>query len=143
MKYDAVAISIIDIKLINEKTLLALWQYVLVDEIPRRDAITNGELNDSQFYILAALMVPQHGYAVMQMLMQLGGQVVHIGPATLYTTLKQLVEAGLLTRCESDGTSKVYVITAEGRVRLSNEIERKRAMVEFAEQALIGRTDDE
>jgi hypothetical protein len=54
-----------------------------------------------------------------------------------------LVEAGLLTRCESDGTSKVYVITAEGRVRLSNEIERKRAMVEFAEQALIGRTDDE
>jgi DNA-binding PadR family transcriptional regulator len=143
MIYDNVAISFIDIKLINEKTVLAWWQYVRGDEMPRRDAITNGELNDSQFYILAALMVPQHGYAVMQMLMQLGGQVVHIGPATLYTTLKQLVEAGLLTRCESDGTSKVYVITAEGRVRLSNEIERKRAMVEFAEQALIGRTDDE
>ena len=143
MIYDDVAISFIDIKLINEKTVLAWWQYVRGDEMPRRDAITNGELNDSQFYILAALIVPQHGYAVMQMLMQLGGQVVHIGPATLYTTLKQLVEAGLLTRCESDGTSKVYVITAEGRVRLSNEIERKRAMVEFAEQALIGRNDDE
>lgn len=136
MIYDDVAISFIDIKLINEKTVLAWWQYVRGDEMPRRDAITNGELNDSQFYILAALMVPRHGYAVMQMLMQLGGQVVHIGPATLYTTLKQLVEAGLLTRCESDGTSKVYVITAEGRVRLSNEIERKRAMVEFAEQAM-------
>jgi DNA-binding PadR family transcriptional regulator len=143
MIYDNVAISFIDIKLINEKTVLAWWQYVRGDEMPRRDAITNGELNDSQFYILAALMVPQHGYAVMQMLMQLGGQVVHIGPATLYTTLKQLVEAGLLTRCESDGTSKVYVITAEGRVRLSNEIERKRAMVAFAERALEGRSDDE
>jgi len=111
--------------------------------MPRRDAITNGELNDSQFYILAALMVPRHGYAVMQLLMQLGSQAVHIGPATLYTTLRQLVEAGLLMRCESDGTSKVYVITAEGRTRLSNEIERKRAMVAFAERALEGRSDDE
>ena len=103
--------------------------------MPRKDALTNGELNDSQFYILAALIEPRHGYAVMQMLMQVDSQHVHIGPATLYTTLKQLVDAGLLTRCESDNASKVYVISDEGRTRLHNEIERKRAMVNFAQQA--------
>ena len=111
--------------------------------MPRRDSISNGELNDSQFYILAALIEPLHGYAVMQMLMQVDSQAVHIGPATLYTTLRQLVEAGLLERCESDGSSKIYVITAEGRMRLINEIERKRAMVEFAHRALTGDTSDE
>jgi Fe2+ or Zn2+ uptake regulation protein len=79
----------------------------------------------------------------MQMLMQIDNQAVHIGPATLYTTLRQLVEAGLLERCESDGSSKIYVITAEGRMRLINEIERKRAMVEFAQRALTGDTSDE
>ncbi|MFZ9857418.1 MAG: PadR family transcriptional regulator [Roseiflexaceae bacterium] len=106
--------------------------------MPRRDSISNGELNDSQFYILAALIEPLYGYAVMQMLMQVDNQAVHIGPATLYTTLRQLVDAGLLERCESDGTSKIYVITAEGKIRLHNEIARKRAMVEFAQRALHG-----
>ena len=108
--------------------------------MPRKDALTIGELNDSQFYILAALTEPLHGYAVMQMLMQVDSQAIHIGPATLYTTLRQLVDAGLLKRCESDGTHKVYVITAEGRVRLNNEIVRKRAMVEFAQRALQSHT---
>ncbi|MCE2852322.1 MAG: PadR family transcriptional regulator [Roseiflexaceae bacterium] len=111
--------------------------------MPRKDALTNGELNDSQFYILAALIEPHHGYAVMQMLMQVDSQTVHIGPATLYTTLRQLVDAGLLERCTTDGTNKVYVITAEGRMRLSNEIARKQAMVEFAKRALKGNTSDE
>ena len=110
--------------------------------MPRKDALTNGELNDSQFYILAALVEPRHGYAVMQMLMQVDSQHVHIGPATLYTTLKQLVEAGLLQRCDSDGPNKVYVITVEGRTRLTNEMARKRAMVAFAQRALEGRGDD-
>lgn len=108
--------------------------------MPRKDALTIGELNDSQFYILAALVEPLHGYAVMQMLMQVDSQEIHIGPATLYTTLRQLVDAGLLERCESDGTHKVYVITADGRIRLNNEIARKRAMVEFAQRALQGGT---
>jgi hypothetical protein len=35
----------------------------------RRDSITNGELNDSQYYILASLVTPRHGYAVMKLLM--------------------------------------------------------------------------
>ncbi len=106
--------------------------------MPRRDALSLGELNDSQFYILAALVEPRHGYAVMQMLMQINSQTVHIGPATLYTTLRQLVDAKLLERCDSDGTNKVYVITTEGRTRLVNEMARKRAMVEFAQRALDG-----
>lgn len=127
----SVTISFIDIK-INEVVHSSETDAVM----PRKDALTNGELNDSQFYILAALIEPRHGYAVMQMLMQVDSQHVHIGPATLYTTLKQLVEARLLARCESDGVSKIYVITDEGRTRLHNEIERKRAMVEFAQHAL-------
>ena len=105
--------------------------------MPRHDSISLGELNDSQFYILAALTVPRHGYAVMQLLMEVPNQMVHIGPATLYTTLHKLVDAGLLERCVSEGVSKVYVITPEGRRRLENEIQRKRAMVAFAEQ-LVG-----
>ncbi|MFN7470983.1 MAG: PadR family transcriptional regulator [Roseiflexaceae bacterium] len=109
----------------------------------RRAALSNGELNDSQFYILSALVVPRHGYAVMQLLMDVPDQITHVGPATLYTTLHQLVEAGLLERCASEGVSKVYVITPEGRRRLLNEIARKQAMVEFAQQAMEGRTHHE
>jgi len=105
--------------------------------MPRHDSISMGELNDSQFYILASLVVPRHGYAVMQMLMEVPNQTVHIGPATLYTTLHKLVEVGMLVRCESEGASKVYVITVEGRKRLLDEIDRKRAMVAFAED-LVG-----
>jgi DNA-binding PadR family transcriptional regulator len=111
--------------------------------MPRRDALSNGELNDSQYYILAALITPRHGYAVMQMLIQVENQVVHIGPATLYTTLRQLVEAGLLERCDTDSINKMYVVTAEGRMRLINEIARKRAMVEFAEGVLKASMHDE
>jgi len=107
----------------------------------RRAALSNGELNDSQFYILAALVVPRHGYAVMQLLMDVPNQSTHIGPATLYTTLHQLVDAGLLERCASEGVSKVYVITPEGRRRLVNEIERKRAMVVFAEGLVAPSTE--
>ena len=109
----------------------------------RRDSITNGELNDSQYYILASLITPRHGYAVMKLLMNVDTQTIHIGPATLYTTLKQLVDAGLVARCASDTTNKIYVITAEGQERLTREIARKQAMVEFAQRALTGRTSNE
>ena len=105
--------------------------------MPRHDSISLGELNDSQYYILAALVQPRHGYAVMQMLMSVPNQTVHIGPATLYTTLHKLVDVGLLERCVSEGSSKVYVITADGRQRLLSEIDRKRAMIAYAEH-LVG-----
>jgi DNA-binding PadR family transcriptional regulator len=51
---------------------------------------------------------------------------VTIGPASLYTTLKKLLTAGLVElRVTTDENKKIYKITKIGREMLVSEIERK------------------
>ncbi len=53
-------------------------------------------LPQAQFHVLVALTEGEaHGYAIMQAVERSSGGVVRMGPATLYGTLKRLVEAGL------------------------------------------------
>ena len=53
-------------------------------------------LPQAQFHVLVALTHGElHGYAIMQAVEQSSDSVVRMGPATLYGTLKRLVDAGL------------------------------------------------
>ncbi|SQB32008.1 PadR family transcriptional regulator [Clostridium sporogenes] len=62
---------------------------------------------------------------------------VTIGPASLYTTLKKLLKAGLVElNSNVDENKKVYRITDKGKEMLIKEINRKKQMITFAENFL-------
>lgn len=105
--------------------------------MPRKGSIDIGELTDSAFYILSSLIEEKHGYLIMKTIEDLTNNKVVIGPASLYTTLKKLLKAGLIEINEtSDENKKVYKITEMGREMLVKEIERKKSMIKFAEHFL-------
>ena len=105
--------------------------------MPRKDSIDIGELTDSAFYILASLIKEKHGYLIMKTVEELTNNKVIIGPASLYTTLKKLLKAGLIELNPiTDEQKKVYKITNSGKDMLVKEIERKKQMVKFAEYFL-------
>lgn len=105
--------------------------------MPRKDSIDLGELTDAAFYILCSVIQEKHGYLIMKTIEELTNNEVAIGPASLYTTLKKLLNAGLIELNEAaDDSKKVYKITGEGREMLIKEVERKKRMVSFAEHFL-------
>ncbi|MEW8995280.1 PadR family transcriptional regulator [Clostridium sp.] len=105
--------------------------------MPRKDSIDIGELTDSAFYILSSVIEEKHGYLIMKTIEELTNNEVTIGPASLYTTLKKLLAAGLVElNSREEENKKVYKITGLGRDMLIKEIERKKQMVKFAENFL-------
>jgi DNA-binding PadR family transcriptional regulator len=95
------------------------------------------ELPDSAFYILLLLLEANHGYMVMKEVEELTDGVVAIGPASMYTTIKKLLNAGLIEQLEDAGEGrKIYFTTDLGKEMLKREVERKKKMVRHAEIAL-------
>ncbi|MBO0525677.1 PadR family transcriptional regulator [Clostridium botulinum] len=103
----------------------------------RKDSIEIGELTDSAFYILASVIEEKHGYLIMKVIEKFTNNEVIIGPASLYTTLKKLLKAGLVELNPNvDENKKVYRITDKGKEMLIKEINRKKQMITFAENFL-------
>ncbi|EJE7233888.1 PadR family transcriptional regulator [Clostridium sporogenes] len=103
----------------------------------RKDSIEIGELTDSAFYILASVIEEKHGYLIMKVIEKFTNNEVVIGPASLYTTLKKLLKAGLVELNPNvDENKKIYKITNKGREMLIKEINRKKRMITFAENFL-------
>lgn len=95
------------------------------------------QLTDSMFYIMAALVEPRHGYAVMGLIEETTKGAVVIGPASLYTILKKLVDQGLIIlHDDSDSRRKVYALTELGRTVLVEDMERRKVMIQLAEIGL-------
>ncbi|MFP7478239.1 PadR family transcriptional regulator [Terribacillus saccharophilus] len=91
------------------------------------------ELTDPVFYILVALVEPRHGYAIMQYVEQETEGTFRIGPATLYTIIKKLLDASLIeAEPDSEPRRKTYVATKNGISKLEEEMERRRRMVDLA-----------
>lgn len=93
-------------------------------------------LPQAQFHVLVALTEgDRHGYAVMQSVETTSGGVVTMGPATLYGTLKKLVDHGLAEEVpspagEDDPRRRYYRITALGRTVCAAEADRLDALVQ-------------
>lgn len=105
--------------------------------MPRKDSIDLGELTDSAFYILCSVIEEKHGYLIMKTIEELTNGEVTIGPASLYTTLKKLLSAGLVELYDTgEQNKKIYKITDLGCKMLQKEIQRKKQMVVFAEYFL-------
>ncbi|CDM69062.1 PadR family transcriptional regulator [Clostridium bornimense] len=104
--------------------------------MPRKNSIDTNQLTDAAFYILSSVVKEQHGYLIMKTIEKFSENEVTIGPASMYTTLKKLLESGLVELSDSDKNKKIYKITDKGMEMLLKEIERKKQMIKFAERFL-------
>ena len=96
-------------------------------------------MKPASFHILLALANgPRHGYAIRSAVEELTSNGVRLWPATLYGSVRQLAESGLIEELEGeagpddDARRRYYQLTALGRRVLAAETERLRALVEYA-----------
>jgi DNA-binding PadR family transcriptional regulator len=77
---------------------------------------------DVRLLVLVSLSdSPKHGYAIQT---DIGGFAgVHLGPGTLYGALSSLERDGLLEALPSDQRRRPYRLTANGRQRLSEQLD--------------------
>jgi DNA-binding PadR family transcriptional regulator len=100
-------------------------------------------LPQAQYHVLVALTAGEsHGYAIMQAVEASSGGVVQMGPATLYGTLKRLVEAGLVRETAQrpavgdDQRRRYYQLTGLGREVCIAESDRLADLVRRARSNL-------
>jgi len=78
----------------------------------------------------------QHGYAIMKEVNARAGRTAILGPATLYRTLKQMREDGLIETSAVEpgegGDRRLYRLTAAGRRAAREEAARVASLVERA-----------
>jgi DNA-binding PadR family transcriptional regulator len=102
---------------------------------PRPDAFL--PLKSNWFHILACLVGgEQHGYGIMQDVLERSGGKVRLWPATLYGSLKRLIEKGLIAESGArpapeldDARRRYYKITPLGRQVLDLESQRLKDLV--------------
>lgn len=93
------------------------------------------------FHILLLLNDEEaHGYGIMQAINERSGRNTILGPATLYRTLGQMRDDGLITEIPTDDDRRrVYRLTDRGRAVARAEAERLAGLVERAREGrLIG-----
>ena len=103
------------------------------------DPTSHLPLPQAQFHVLVALTDgDRHGYAIMQAVEESSGGVVRMGPATLYGTLKRLVDSGLAEElprqpdATDDARRRYYRLTGLGRQVCAAEADRLTRLVRIA-----------
>jgi DNA-binding PadR family transcriptional regulator len=94
-------------------------------------------LKSHWFHIMLSLAVgEQHGYGIMQDVLNRTTGKVRLWPATLYGSIKRLIAAGLIEESEErpapefdDARRRYYRLTALGRRVLDAECERLQELV--------------
>ncbi len=94
-------------------------------------------LKTNWFHILLSLAAEeQHGYGIMQEVLDRTGGKVHLWPATLYGTLARLIDAELIQESEErpaaeldDARRRYYKLTRLGRQVLDLESQRLEELV--------------
>jgi len=93
-------------------------------------------LPQAQFHVLVALTDGErHGYAIMQSVESSSDGIVRMGPATLYGTLKRLVDQGFAEELahrpvpDSDQRRRYYRLTGLGQRVCTTEANRLAGLV--------------
>jgi DNA-binding PadR family transcriptional regulator len=110
------------------------------------DSTDTAGLKPLAFHLLVALAEGErHGYALKKEVLARSGGKLRPGPATLYRTLAQLAEEGLIEESGhrpapelDDERRRYFRITPRGRRRVLAEAVRMEAMVEAARKAVLG-----
>ncbi|MCJ7672390.1 MAG: PadR family transcriptional regulator [Acidimicrobiia bacterium] len=100
-------------------------------------------LPQAQFHVLVALTEGErHGYAIMQAVESSSDGNVRMGPATLYGTLKRLVDRGLAEElvgrpvADDDQRRRYYRLTGLGQQVCAAEAERLARLVRITRSNL-------
>jgi DNA-binding PadR family transcriptional regulator len=88
-----------------------------------------GPMTEAMYYVLLALMNPNHGYQLMHSITEVSNGRLNMGPGTLYGVLSRMQKEGLIVLEEDDGRRKTYKVTTEGKFALRTEYNRLRNMV--------------
>lgn len=98
-------------------------------------------LNPAALYILLALSLRErHGYEIMQQVAADSGGSITLGPATLYTNLKRLLEQGLIEQLPivpHHQRRQYYRLSDEGYITLGGEVAKLQQVVKLARQRHI------
>lgn len=85
-----------------------------------RPKVSRGDVRAAILHLLAE--APMHGYQIMQELTERTNGVWRPSPGSIYPTLQQLEDEGLVQADQQDG-KKVYALTDEGRTKIESEDE--------------------
>src|SRR5437588_2497052 len=99
-------------------------------------------LHHNWFHILLSLVgAEQHGYGIMQEVLERTNGAVRIWPATLYGTLQRLIADGLIEESEErpveeldDARRRYYRLTRLGRKVLELECDRLQEMIRMMQK---------
>lgn len=105
--------------------------------MPRKPPQTFLPLKSNWLHILLSLVEgEQHGYGIMQDVLERSDGKVRLWPATLYGSLKRLIQEGLIGESSErpapeldDARRRYYKLTPLGRRVLDLESERLRGLV--------------
>jgi DNA-binding PadR family transcriptional regulator len=97
----------------------------------------NEPLAPAAFLILLALASGEkHGYAIMREARALSDGGFQMGPATLYTTIRRLLDSAWIEEVSgpqgADVRRRYYALTGKGRSALHVELDRMRSIVNKA-----------
>jgi DNA-binding PadR family transcriptional regulator len=110
----------------------------------RNDSLETGELTDTSFYILLSLVEARHGYLIMKNIEEITNSEFTIGPASMYTTIKKLLAAGMIEQLTEEADKrKTYIATEQGLELLYKDITRRESMVQHAKTILKFKGDAE
>ena len=88
-------------------------------------------LTEATYYILLALVNPQHGYGIMQETEAMSNGRVHLAAGTLYGALNAMTEKGWIEQLPTEDGSrkKNYQLTVSGLEVLTRELKRLKELV--------------
>jgi DNA-binding PadR family transcriptional regulator len=98
-------------------------------------------LTPAVFHILLALSLKErHGYEIMKQVEEDSGGRVTLGPGTLYTAIRRLLDDGWIavasSDTEGDERRKYYKLTSKGKAVLAEETQRLHDVAGLAQRRL-------
>ncbi len=104
-----------------------------------KDNVKSGALTEVTFFILLALYTPRHGYAIMQFIEEKTAGRLVLGAGSLYGAINTLSDKNWIKPYgKSDGRTKEYIITEEGKEIARKELARLKGLTETAAAIMEG-----
>lgn len=98
------------------------------------------QLPQVAFSILLALSLKErHGYEIIKQVGEDSNGKINLSPGALYTSIKQLVEQGLIQELarQDDTRRRYYRLSTKGKSVLSEELDYYRNTIELARQRQV------
>ena len=94
--------------------------------------VKEAPLTEAVYYILLALRTPNHGYGIIQDVLEMTDGRVNLGPGTLYGAINSLLEKGWIKLYSEE--KKSYIITSLGVEAFKREVERLNELIKNGEK---------